>query len=59
MLYFEGIFTCGPAPISAVKKGRIDIQYDTAFVFSEVNADKITWERANGEWVVSKIEERA
>jgi transglutaminase 1 len=34
---------CGPAPIKAIKKGAIYIGYDTGFLFSEVNADQITW----------------
>ena len=59
LLYFEGIYTCGPAPISAIRKGRIDMQYDTPFVFSEVNADRITWKRENGGWVVEDIQEWA
>jgi transglutaminase 1 len=34
---------CGPAPIKAIKEGAIYIGYDTGFLFSEVNADQVTW----------------
>ncbi|XP_053246974.1 protein-glutamine gamma-glutamyltransferase E-like [Podarcis raffonei] len=30
---------CGPASVKAIKEGDVDLPYDTAFVFSEVNAD--------------------
>lgn len=39
----EGQFKCGPASVSSVKNGDIRAPYDTAFVFSEVNADKVYW----------------
>lgn len=39
----EGEFKCGPASVSSVKNGDIRAPYDTAFVFSEVNADKVYW----------------
>ena len=34
---------CGPAPLAAIKGGHTYIGYDTGFVFSEVNADRVTW----------------
>lgn len=39
----DSIFTCGPCPLAAVKKGMCNVPYDTGFVFSEVNADKVYW----------------
>lgn len=38
-----GLYQCGPCPVKAVKKGEIHIGYDTAFVFSEVNAEVVHW----------------
>ncbi|XP_066558983.1 transglutaminase 5, like [Amia ocellicauda] len=35
----EGVFCCGPCPVKAIKKKRLDMMYDTPFVFAEVNAD--------------------
>ena len=34
---------CGPAPLKAIKNGEVYIGYDTGFIFSEVNADKVSW----------------
>ncbi|XP_077993726.1 protein-glutamine gamma-glutamyltransferase K-like [Glandiceps talaboti] len=39
----EGLFWTGPAPLAAVKQGHVYVGYDTGFVFSEVNADRIEW----------------
>ncbi|KAH0627239.1 hypothetical protein JD844_002745 [Phrynosoma platyrhinos] len=39
----QGIYQCGPTPISAIKKGEVYLPYDSKFVFAEVNADKIFW----------------
>jgi len=35
----SGIYQCGPAPLTAVKNGEVNLSYDTGFVFGEVNAD--------------------
>ena len=35
---------CGPAPVVAIKEGDLAFGKDTAFVFAEVNADKVTWQ---------------
>lgn len=40
----DGMFTCGPCPVAAVKNGECDLKYDAGFIFSEVNADKVHWE---------------
>uniref|UniRef100_A0A8D0G3W8 Transglutaminase-like domain-containing protein n=1 Tax=Sphenodon punctatus TaxID=8508 RepID=A0A8D0G3W8_SPHPU len=39
----QGIYQCGPASVVAVKHGDIKLMYDTAFVFTEVNADVNRW----------------
>ncbi|XP_052850982.1 annulin-like [Drosophila gunungcola] len=39
----DGKSQLGPAPVSAVKNGEIQIAYDCGFVFAEVNADVLTW----------------
>ncbi|XP_063816448.1 protein-glutamine gamma-glutamyltransferase 2 [Pseudophryne corroboree] len=37
----EGVYCCGPTPVTAVKEGDLDLKYDVPFVFAEVNADLI------------------
>ncbi|XP_040595634.1 protein-glutamine gamma-glutamyltransferase 4 isoform X3 [Mesocricetus auratus] len=39
----EGRFRTGPSPLSAIRQGAVQIQYDTKFVFTEVNGDKFIW----------------
>ncbi|NXJ83654.1 TGM2 glutamyltransferase, partial [Trogon melanurus] len=39
----EGVFCCGPAPVTAVKEGDLQLKYDIPFVFAEVNADVVYW----------------
>ncbi|XP_013398584.1 protein-glutamine gamma-glutamyltransferase K isoform X1 [Lingula anatina] len=39
-----GLMQCGPAPLSAIKAGNVYYNYDTPFVFAEVNGDRIHWE---------------
>ncbi|XP_067904227.1 protein-glutamine gamma-glutamyltransferase 2-like [Heterodontus francisci] len=39
----EGIYCCGPAPVKAIKSGDVDQNFDTPFVFAEVNADYVSW----------------
>ncbi|XP_054247778.1 protein-glutamine gamma-glutamyltransferase E-like [Indicator indicator] len=38
-----GIYQCGPTSRKAVKEGEVDLDYDCAFVFAEVNADCMYW----------------
>ncbi|XP_053103811.1 protein-glutamine gamma-glutamyltransferase E-like [Hemicordylus capensis] len=38
-----GIFQCGPASRTAIKEGDVDLEFDTPFVFAEVNADRVTY----------------
>lgn len=42
----NGLYRCGPASVRAVKFGEVHRPYDTAFVYSEVNADKLYWRYA-------------
>ncbi|KAK9529613.1 hypothetical protein VZT92_013693 [Zoarces viviparus] len=47
-----GIYCCGPAPVTAIRSGEIDLKYDIPFVFTEVNADLNHWlEKADGSMV--------
>ncbi|XP_029466689.1 protein-glutamine gamma-glutamyltransferase E-like [Rhinatrema bivittatum] len=39
----KGIYCCGPTSVSAIKEGHVDLDYDTPFVYSEVNADRAIW----------------
>lgn len=39
----SGLYCCGPASVRAIKEGEVDLNYDTAFVFSMVNADCVSW----------------
>ena len=39
----SGLYCCGPASVRAIKEGDVDLSYDTAFVFSMVNADCVSW----------------
>ena len=53
-----GRFQCGPAPVSAIKQGRIDLGYEAGFIFGEVNADVCFWsvkEEANKKHTVEEM----
>ncbi|XP_071761907.1 protein-glutamine gamma-glutamyltransferase 2 [Centroberyx gerrardi] len=39
----DGVYCCGPCPLTAIKEGDLGIKYDAPFVFAEVNADIIHW----------------
>ncbi|XP_021011935.1 protein-glutamine gamma-glutamyltransferase 5 isoform X3 [Mus caroli] len=39
----NGLYCCGPASVKAIKEGEIDLNYDTRFAFSMVNADCMSW----------------
>merc|ERR1719334_2255987 len=41
----EGIYCCGPCSVAAIKQGEVNLPYDAPFVFAEVNADKVCWQR--------------
>ncbi|KAM9308289.1 coagulation factor XIII A chain [Gastrophryne carolinensis] len=37
----DGMFRCGPASVQAIKHGHVCFQFDTPFLFSEVNSDVV------------------
>ncbi|XP_059561718.1 protein-glutamine gamma-glutamyltransferase E [Myotis daubentonii] len=39
----QGVFQCGPASVTAVREGDVNLDFDMPFIFAEVNADRITW----------------
>ncbi|XP_014799174.1 PREDICTED: protein-glutamine gamma-glutamyltransferase 6-like [Calidris pugnax] len=39
----KGLFQCGPASVRAIKEGDVNLDYDTLFVYTEVNADCNRW----------------
>jgi len=39
----DGVYQAGPAPLTAIRKGEVNIGKDTPFIFAEVNADKVVW----------------
>uniref|UniRef100_A0A8C6NWD6 Protein-glutamine gamma-glutamyltransferase 2 n=1 Tax=Nothobranchius furzeri TaxID=105023 RepID=A0A8C6NWD6_NOTFU len=39
----DGMFCCGPAPVTAILNGDTHLKYDVSFVFAEVNADCVCW----------------
>ncbi|XP_064455201.1 hemocyte protein-glutamine gamma-glutamyltransferase-like [Ornithodoros turicata] len=41
----DGLFRVGPCPVSAIFNGHIDVDYDTRFVYAEVNGDFVSWKR--------------
>ncbi|KAF4519866.1 hypothetical protein B566_EDAN005204 [Ephemera danica] len=43
----DEMYRCGPSSVAAIKRGEVLKQFDGAFVYAEVNADKVYW-RYNG-----------
>jgi len=41
----DGIMQCGPASLEAIRRGEVAMPYDVPFVFSEVNADIVHWQK--------------
>ncbi|CAH1779163.1 unnamed protein product [Owenia fusiformis] len=39
----DGVFCAGPASLEALKNGLVNLPYDGAFIFAEVNADRVHW----------------
>uniref|UniRef100_A0A671LGX1 Protein-glutamine gamma-glutamyltransferase 2 n=1 Tax=Sinocyclocheilus anshuiensis TaxID=1608454 RepID=A0A671LGX1_9TELE len=39
----DGVFSCGPAPVRAIKEGELTFKYDIPFVYAEVNADVVEY----------------
>uniref|UniRef100_A0A8C4Q7F7 Transglutaminase 1 n=1 Tax=Eptatretus burgeri TaxID=7764 RepID=A0A8C4Q7F7_EPTBU len=38
-----GVYQCGPSSLKAIKNGMVYLNYDTPFLFAEVNSDRIFW----------------
>ncbi|XP_072267856.1 coagulation factor XIII A chain isoform X2 [Pyxicephalus adspersus] len=53
----DGMYRCGPASVQAIKHGHVCFQFDTPFLFSEVNSD-IVYSKAmkDGSKVVQYID---
>ncbi|XP_063816592.1 protein 4.2-like [Pseudophryne corroboree] len=43
--YNGALYCCGPAPVRAIKEGRVDFNYDTKLIFSKVFTDRVVWVR--------------
>ena len=55
----DGAFQAGPAPLKAIKEGRVYLPYDARFIFAEVNADRVYWrENDDGDFVIKKIDKK-
>ncbi|XP_061486117.1 uncharacterized protein LOC133386476 [Rhineura floridana] len=39
----NGLYCCGPAPVTAIREGDVHLRHDAPFVFSMVNADRVAW----------------
>ncbi|WAR12502.1 TGMH-like protein, partial [Mya arenaria] len=39
----DGVYCMGPMSLRAIREGKVSLQYDGPFVFSEVNADEVYW----------------
>ncbi|XP_069113007.1 hemocyte protein-glutamine gamma-glutamyltransferase-like [Argopecten irradians] len=44
----NGLYCCGPCPLWAIKNGDVTVPYDGRFIFAEVNADIVSWQREYG-----------
>ncbi|MEE6510537.1 hypothetical protein FKM82_030437 [Ascaphus truei] len=55
----QGIFQCGPCPLTAIKNGEVYLSYEAKFVYAEVNADKVHWlvKEINGEEETTQLRE--
>ncbi|KAH7984773.1 hypothetical protein HPB52_023892 [Rhipicephalus sanguineus] len=51
------LFRVGPCPVSAIYNGHLELDYDTRFVYAEVNADLVSWKRdkATGQFKQSTV----
>ncbi|XP_029445551.1 protein-glutamine gamma-glutamyltransferase 4 [Rhinatrema bivittatum] len=55
----QGVFQCGPSPLTAIKTGEVHLPNDTKFIFAEVNADRVYWlvKMVDGEEKVTQLKE--
>ncbi|NXA48099.1 TGM4 glutamyltransferase, partial [Nothocercus julius] len=53
----QGVFQCGPSPLKAVLEGHVYVNFDSKFVYAEVNADKVYWKvnNVNGQNKYTKL----
>ena len=54
-----GKFQCGPAPVAAIKAGRVDCGFEAGFIFAEVNADSCYWKCVENKFGEMEIKELA
>ncbi|OWF54544.1 protein-glutamine gamma-glutamyltransferase K-like isoform X1 [Mizuhopecten yessoensis] len=40
---YEGVFTCGPASVKAIRDGELYLGFDAKFLFAEVNGTRVHW----------------
>ncbi|NXD08709.1 TGM4 glutamyltransferase, partial [Nothocercus nigrocapillus] len=50
----QGVYRCGPSPLKAVLEGHVYVNFDSKFVYAEVNADKVYW-KVNGQNKYTKL----
>lgn len=43
VLFLSGVPCCGPSSVRAIKEGELTFQYDTPFLYAEVNADVVEY----------------
>ncbi|KAK2824084.1 hypothetical protein Q5P01_021259 [Channa striata] len=54
----DGMYRCGPCPVTAIKEGNLSLQYDAQFIFAEVNADVVHWKvKRNDPRIKIKVEQ--
>ena len=47
----EAVYHCGPASVEAVRRGEVGFQYDTPFMYCQLNAELCHFqEEENSEW---------
>ena len=59
-LFRAGFYQCGPASVNAIRNGEVYLNYDTGFVFSEVNGDRVYWDQDSfGQLSISYIDKHS
>lgn len=52
----ESVYRCGPASVEAVRRGEVGFQYDTPFVYSEINSEICHFQEDEySEWGFSRM----
>ncbi|KAK7114916.1 protein-glutamine gamma-glutamyltransferase 4-like isoform X1 [Littorina saxatilis] len=55
----EGVFTCGPASVKAVRKGELYYGFHSKFLFSEAHGERVHWlVDADGNMTAFRVEKR-